>query len=97
MLDWLFGKGEDESIKVLNSTFFNVQTIDNRLKVKLISKDILDTSKVIIIKFGTESCPACKMFRQPLKSFEIKNKENIETYEVDITDNQELAQQLRIM
>jgi len=93
MFWWLFWKKEEDKVKLLDKSFFDLSWN----KVKLKDNWKIDLNKIIIVKFSTESCPACQMFRYPLKEFELKNKENITSFEVNLTEEEELSQNLRIM
>lgn len=87
-----FKKDPKAQIKLIDSSFFTIS--DNDIKLK--DGNGIDNSKVNIIKLSSESCPACKMFRQPLKTFELNNQEIINSYELDIDENRDFASKLNI-
>lgn len=97
MFSFLFWKKDlKKEIIMLDHTFIDIK--ENKLYLK--EHEQIDLNKIIIIKIWTESCSACVSFRQPLKNFELSNRERVETYEFDISsskENQNIANMINIL
>ena len=89
---WWLKKNKETEIKLINDSFL----IFDDAEIFINEDKWIDIKKIVIIKLGRESCPACKMFRYPLKTFEINNKDNVETYELDIDENPNLSRLLNL-